>query len=230
MRNKNSLTLAMAVAALASLSAKADIIAYDNSTNFENLFTDRGNLQLGDEVYLSNGADVTMTDFKFEYTYQPAAGHSGATGTVRFYSIVAGAPGPQIGPTSATFTLTSPNPDASHSIDIPNLSVLVPTGALVWTVDFAGLQAGDHAGLRFYNGVGVGGAAGQSFDDHWENLGTVAAPTWARANNTDLIPGGSGQVIDNFGAIVTIVPEPGTIGLLVAGGALLGLASRRRKA
>jgi hypothetical protein len=109
-----------------------------------------------------------------------------------------------------------------HQGLVDGLSLAVP-GRITWTVDFDGVLPADNAGLLFYNGVGQGSGPGQSNDDHWENLGTVATPNWALLNNT------LNGVVDNFGARVTVVPEPGTIALFVGGAALLGIAARRRK-
>lgn len=214
MTNK-SLTLAVAFAAIASLSAKAQgTIAYDNSTGYQNSVTARGNMELGDEINLTTGPS-TLTDFSFEYNY---TGTGGATGTLRIYAKDGGsglAPGTLL-LQSDPFTLQS----GFHSASVNNVSVAVP-GTLIWTVDFEGLT-GTEAGLLFYNGVPVGSGPGQSLDDYWENHGTVGAPDWVIARND--------TVIDNFGARVTVVPEPTTVGLLIGGAAVLGFAVRRRKA
>jgi hypothetical protein len=223
---KNSLTLAVAFAALANLSAKAQIIAYDNTTAPQNSVTARGNVEVGDEINLTTGA-ATLTDFQFEYNYTgPVDGNPAATGILRFYAKDgdAGAlqdvlPGTLLFE-SAPFTLL----DGFHQGAVNGLSLSVP-GTFIWTVDFDGIVGtGDNAGLLFYNGVGVGGGPGQSFDDHWEFVGEVSNPTphWVLTDTPGLI--------DNFGARVTVVPEPTTIGLLLGGAAVLGLAVRRRKA
>ena len=217
MTRTNSLTLAVAFAALASLSAKAQsLIAYDNTTSYQNMVSSRGAIEIGDEINLIGGAN-TITSFAFEYNFTG----TGAAPTA-FFRIwdKTGAGGLAPGNLllqSAQFTLEA----GFHTVTLDNLSLAVP-GTIIWTVDFDGAFPGsDNAGLLFYNGVGVGGGPGQSFDDHWENLGTVAAPNWVLADNAG--------VIDNFGARVTVVPEPGTIALFVGGAAVLGLAARRRK-
>lgn len=214
---KNSLTLAVAVAAIASLSAKAQgTIAYDNTTGYENAVTGRGNIELGDEINLTTG-NSTLTDFSFEYNY---TGAGGASGVLRIYDKTGGgglAPGNVLFQ-SDPFTLQS----GFHSASVNGLSLDVP-GTLIWTVQFSGLTGTD-GGLLFYNGVGVGTGPGQSQDDYWENSTPGGTPTWVIADNAGLV--------DNFGARVTVanVPEPTTIGLLVGGAALLGFAARRRKA
>lgn len=210
---KKSLTLAVATAALASLSAKAQIIAYDNTTGYQGQFSNRGNFEVGDEIYLTTGA-TTLTDFAFEYNY--TAGGDGATGVLRLWNKVGDVPGTLLFQ-SQPFALQS----GLHSAAVNGLSLDVP-GTLIWTVDFDGIGAGEEAGLLFYNGVGVGSGPGQSLDDYWENQGTAAIPNWVLVDTPTLI--------DNFGARVTVVPEPTTVGLLIGGAAVLGLAARRRKA
>lgn len=215
MTNK-SLTLAVAAAALASLSAKAQIIAYDNTTGYQNVVTARGNTELGDEINLTTGA-TTLTRFQFEYNY---SGGDGATGILRLWARDGGPNGLLPGTLllqSDPFALVA----GFNQADVNGLSLDVP-GRLVWTVDFDGLAGAETAGLLFYNGVGVGEGPGQSTDDYWENQGTVAVPDWAL-----MVTGG---IVDNFGARVTVVPEPTTVGLLIGGVAMLGLAARRRKA
>lgn len=217
---KKSLTLAVATAALASLSAKAQVIAYDNTTGYQGRVTALGNSEVGDEINLTTGAS-TLTDFAFEYNY---SGGDGATGVLRLWAKDAAgnlAPGTLL-LQSTPFVLQS----GFHSASVNGLSLSVP-GTLIWSVDFDGLAGAESAGLLFYNGVGVGSGPGQSLDDYWENTGTVAVPNWVlRETDNVAFP----NVIDNFGARVTVVPEPTTVGLLVGGAALLGLAARRRKA
>jgi hypothetical protein len=207
MTNK-SLTLAVATAALASLSATAQIIAYDNTTGYQGQFSNRGNTEVGDEITLSTGASV-LTDFAFEYNYT-TGGDGLATGVLRLWDKAGNIPGSLLFQ-SQPFTLQA----GLHSASVNGLSLPVP-GTLVWTVDFDGIDAGEAAGLLFYNGTS------QSLDDYWENQGTVGVPNWVLQDTATLV--------DNFGARVTVVPEPTTVGLLIGGAAVLGLAARRRKA
>jgi hypothetical protein len=219
---KTSLTLAVAFTAIASLSAKAQVVAYDNTTGYQGEVTSRGNTEIGDEINLSTGP-AAVTDFQFEYNYTgPVSGNPDATGILRFYAKDGNGgltPGTLLFQ-SSPFTLQT----GFHQGAVNGLSLDMP-GTFIWTVDFDGIAGtGDNAGLLFYNGVGVGGGPGQSFDDHWEFTGTTEIPTphWVLADND--------AVIDNFGARVTVVPEPTTVGLLIGGAAVLGLAARRRKA
>src|SRR5215207_1538652 len=140
---KKSLTLAVAAAALASLSAKAQIIAYDNTTGYQDTVTDRGNIELGDEINLTTGASV-LTDFQFEYNY---SGGDGATGVLRLWAKDANG-GLQPGTLllqSSPFNLQS----GLHSAGISGQALAVP-GNLIWTVDFDGIGLGESAGLLFY--------------------------------------------------------------------------------
>src|SRR5688572_3518029 len=84
MTNTNRLTLAVALAALAPLSATAQgIIAYDNTTGYQGVVTSRGNIEIGDEINLNTGP-ATITDFQFEYNYTGVSPL--ATGTLRIYA------------------------------------------------------------------------------------------------------------------------------------------------
>jgi hypothetical protein len=68
----------------------------------------------------------------------------------------------------------------------------------------------------------VGDGPGESADDHWEfNTTTGAWTLYDYALGTDFV--------DNFAARVTVVPEPGTVALMVAGGVAALAAARRRK-
>src|SRR4051812_167420 len=82
MTKSNSLTLAVAVATLAGFTTKADVV-YDNTTNYQNTRTSKGNLELGDEINLTSGA-TTVTEFRFEYAYTGTS--PSAQGIVRFYA------------------------------------------------------------------------------------------------------------------------------------------------
>src|SRR3954468_14601494 len=180
---KNSLTLAVAFAALASLSAKAQIIAYDNSSTYEGSVTSRGNVEVGDEITLSTGA-TTLTDFQFEYNYTgPIAGNPDATGVLRFYAKDGNGgltPGTLLFE-SGPFTLQA----GLHQGAVNGLSLAVP-GTFIWSVDFDGIVGtGDNAGLLFYDPPTVG----SSFNDHWEFVGEPGNPTphWVLTDNPGLI-------------------------------------------
>jgi hypothetical protein len=232
MRKTNGLLFAAALAATAG-SAKAQVIGYDNSATYQGQYSNRGNVEVGDEIRLNTGGPSVVTRFDFEYNFSgpngsavPAGGS--ATGILRFWDNTGITVENRVAPgnllfESSPFTITAnANPAiVSHHAFVDNISVLV-TETFYFSVDFNGVDAGEEAGLMFYSGAGVGSGPGQSLDESWENRGSGSTAQWVLVNT----PG----VFDNFGARVTVVPEPGTIALGIAGAAVLGLAARRRKA
>ena len=216
MSKTKSFTLAVAMATLAGVSSKgADIIAYDNTASYQGVVTSRGTREIGDEVNL--GAASTLTSLQFEYHYAGATGE--AQGILRIYDMKAGGDPGALLLQSSAFSLQN----GFHSGSVTGLSLDV-AAKILYTVEFTGnvTEGGaNNAGLLFYSGAPVGDVAGGSTDDHWENNGTASSPIWVLADNAG--------VVDNFGARVTVVPEPGTIALLGLGAAAL-VAVRRRKA
>jgi hypothetical protein len=231
MRKTNSITLIVALAAWTGLSARGQSalfddlgrpIVYENTTNYQDARTSRGNLEVGDEINLFGGA-TTVAEFRFEYVYTGTS--PAAQGILRFYA-KDDAGGLKPGTVlfeSAPFTLAN----GFHTGIVPDLNLAMP-GTFIWSVQFSGITVGvDDAGLLFYNGVSTGPSAGtstapgSSFDDHWER-NPANLSEWLLTDNSGLI--------DNFGARVITVPEPTTVALLIGGAAVLGLAARRRKA
>jgi hypothetical protein len=231
MTTTKSVTLAIAAAALASLSSQGQLptqpyLAYDNTASSQKingaiLHTSENNKEIGDEINLLNGAN-TVIRFQFEYVYTGPTGP--AVGILRFHELI---------PVGAGFTV-SPNPpllesspfvlengfhqgDTRNTAGTDTIAVAVP-GRFVWSVEFINVPANATAGLLFYNGAGVGDGPGESANDHWER----DPAGWNLYDNA--------LGIDNFGARVTVVPEPGTVALMVAGGIALVAAARRRKA
>ena len=190
-------------------------IVYDNSTTYLGSFTDLGNVEAGDEINITSTAR-TMTDFSFEYYLSP--GSSGNETAELFIRARDGSGGLTPGTVlydSGTIPLTGlQTAQGFGTISATGTSVALPAnGNLVWTVKFSGIDAGEHAGLLYYNPPTVG----SSFDDYWLNNGS----------GFQLVD--SSGIVDNFAARVTAVPEPSTIALILAGAGALGAARLRRK-
>jgi hypothetical protein len=221
MRTTKSVTLAIAAAALASLSSQGQTFGYDNTQTPQTvggdiLYTDVHGPEIGDEINMAQGA-TTMTQFQFEYVYTGVTG-DGAAGVLTIYPMEPVGAG--FRPLDTPLLQSTPFglENGFHQVDTGPISVAVPA-RFVWAVSFFSVPAGTSAGLLFYNGAGVGDGPGESADDHWER---DPVNGWTLYNNA--------LGIDNFNARVTVVPEPGTVALMVAGGAALFAAARRRKA
>ena len=87
-----------------------------------------------------------------------------------------------------------------------------------WTVTFAGIGASEQAGLALF---GPSPSVGQNYSDAWYGAAGTS-PTWALD-----VASGSNPAL-TFGATVTAVPEPSSLGLFAMGGFGL-LASGWRK-
>jgi hypothetical protein len=94
---------------------------------------------------------------------------------------------------------------------------LVTSPQLTFTVQFAGMGAGDNVGVDLYSPPTVG----SMYTDYWQNNGTAANPSWVLLEdasvNVDM-----GQVW-----MGTAVPEPSTLALSLVGGLGLLVAVRR---
>ena len=234
MTTTKSVTLTIA-AIVASLSSQAQFFAYDNTASPQHpvgnttdiLYTDIHFPEIGDEINLIGGAN-TVSRFQFEYVYTGPSSDN-ATAVLRFRELVPSGPGFTVS-TGAPLLQSAPFDleNGFHQVDTGPISVATP-GRFVWTVQFSvpspggtpdnPVGGGNPGGLLFYNGAGVGDGPGESANDHWEfNTNTGQ---WTLYN--------SALGIDNFNARVTVVPEPGTVALMVVGGAALVAAARRRK-
>ena len=235
---KNSGWLAIGALAL-SLSARADVLLQNNTTDLLTRFSD-GALEFGNQINLANGGYIT--NFSFEY-YAGGAGGAGSAFTshdvgvtVRWYlndsaTLYNGyaTPGTLIY-TSSSFI----NPTARLTLNYsssggdfplngwptgPGGATGVPTTrTLTWTVQFTGLGAGDSAGVDLYSGA----PAGSMFVDYWQNNGTTASPNWELLQDSTGRPITIGQ--DWMG---TAVPEPSILALSLMGGLGLLTAVRR---
>ncbi len=205
-----------AVLVVAAVSAVTTAVAqkaiwYDNSTTFLNkAYTVTGaNAEFGDEISmnLAPGA-YPLVDFSFEIYTSGVAVDASKTFTLNLYEKNGTTVGAKLFSKSDVLNQPAGN---YETITVKDINVNVPS-TFVWTVSFAGLQAGEEAGLSIYDPVTVG----SSFKDFWVNEGG----TWT----VKLIDNGNTPA--NFMARAVAIPEPTTIALGALG--LAALLWRRR--
>lgn len=209
----------LAVLALGLSSARAAVV-YELSSGTGNDYY-QGFKEFGDELKLA-GSERIIQSFSFDYfaNYAQAGGL-----TFRIYAndgaLVGGSHTPKTVLDVRTFDILSGG--AHVEINFPYDASNVLPDSITYTVAFSGIGGGspNRAGLILPN---ANPTVGSSFDDIWQRTGTGASD-WALIQVTDAngVP-----VIANFRATVTAVPEPGTVALMVLGGAGLLAASRRR--
>jgi len=181
---------AIGIAAVLAPSTPAAII-YDNSTTYEDAFND-SRLETGDEVNVVGTARL-VTAFAFEYFAEFAA-TGDETARLRFYEMD-GAPGENDFATpgsllydSGAFSITS----GYRTVNITDMSALLPSSKFTWSVEFSGLTNTESAGLLYYDPPTVG-----SSDVYfWEKENG----TWTAVATDD--------TGNNFAARVTAVDAP----------------------
>lgn len=173
------LLLAIGTTAFLSHSVPAAII-YDNSSIFEESFYD-SLLEAGDEVNVVGTARL-VTAFAFEYfaEFTPTGDE---TARVRFYGMD-GAPGDDGIATpgsvlydSGAFSITS----GYRTVNITDMSALLPGSKFTWSVQFAGITEAEEAGLLFYNPPSVGSSDAYFWEK--ENGTWTAVATEDTGNN-----------------------------------------------
>jgi hypothetical protein len=232
---KNSGWLAIGALAL-GLSARADVLLQNNTTDLLTRFSD-GGTEFGNQIFLANGGFIT--NFSFEY-YAGGAGGAGtsfAAGehvnvTVRWY--LQNGPTPfngyttpgtliysettQIAPTTRLTLDYSPGSGDFLPGGQPTGVIIPQSRDLTWTVQFTGLSGGESAGVDLFSGA----AANSMYADYWQNNGTVGSPSW------ELLKDSAGRPI-TIGQewMGTAVPEPSILALSLMGGLGLLTAVRR---
>lgn len=203
---------------MASVLSTASFAAevYNNSINSQNSFFGSAN-EFGDQIDLA-GTERQVTTFRFDYFLSPAANNN-ETVNFRIYNN----DGPNGPPTqllyeSGPISIVNRSEAGYGSVTIEDLEITVQD-TLTWTVLFGGIDPFETAGLLMYDPPVVG----KSFDDYWEKgpNGAWATMTFGEGDPQNLVA--------NFGAVVSAVPEPGTVQLALVGGLVwLGFAAKRR--
>jgi hypothetical protein len=230
--------VAVGAVALLTQNAQSQTTVYNNTSTFAGDFN-YNNAQAGNEVILAgstSGDEITSFQFQYDFlnstlgtTGTPAGGE---TVTLSFYNNYGGTKvsGYAAPVTPALFTSTPVSLSGQGFTTGTSLTFSVANGGLpaagvnvpqifTWTVTFAGIGSAENAGLAEYGPTPL---VGQNYSDAWYNTAGAASPVWA----LDLASSGNPAL--NFGATVSAVPEPSSIGLFAMGSIGL-LASGWRK-
>jgi len=231
--------LAVGAIALLAQNAQSQSVVYNNTTTFTGDFN-YGNNQAGNEVILAGSTSGDeITSFAFQYDFLNSSGTTagtpagGETASLTFYQNWGTASstkfnGYTVPQTPALFTTTTPVSIAGgfttgSTITFSTANGGLPAGGVdvpqifTWTVTFAGIGGSENAGLALFAPATVG----QNYNDAWYGAAGTS-PTWSLD-----VASGSNPAL-TFGATVTAVPEPSSLGLFAMGGFGL-LASGWRK-
>ena len=227
MRNTNTgsnLVACLAATVLMGASASAQEVIYQNSTGGLNVVSDQGSAEIGDMVSFA-GSARTLTEFSFDYYISPtASGNEAFQVFIRTMDGAGGFPGSVIYDSGllGTSLITSGLDNGFGRFVAQGLSLDVPEN-VTWSVAFSGFEAGE-GGLRFAGDAEVGmsprfdsGTFGASGTDFYFRMGTEG---WEVLTQGDLV--------ENFAASFTAVPEPSTWALLIGGLATFGFMRRRK--
>jgi len=227
--------VAIGAVALLAQSSQGQSVYYNNSTTFLGDFN-YGAGTAGNEVILTSPTGGDVTSFSFQYDLlNSSLGTTGTPGTgdtatLTFWNNYGGAKvsgyeQPNVALfTSSAIPLTgtgTPGYTTGQQLVFSAANGGLPAGGVdvpsifTWTVTFAGLGT-DVAGLAQY---GPTPSVGQNYGDAWYS---TTPGTWA------LDVASSGGVPLTFGATITAVPEPSSLGLFAMGATGL-LASGWRK-
>jgi len=183
-------------------------VIYDNTTNFSGYFYNQGDGDIaGDEVNLAgndrcvNHVDIQMgadTSLVADTTFRIYANDAGGAPGTLLYEQALG----QVAYGGST-TLSI---DLLANVEVPS--------PLTWTIELNNRTVPTgHVGPRVCDPPTVG----SSLDDFWMDQGSGFALYWF-----------GGSPVANFGARITAVPEPATMGLFGLG-ALFAAYRRRRR-
>lgn len=214
---------------------------YQNNTTDLGINFSPGTLETGDEIVLAGTLQRNIVNFTFDFYGIAGAGApvgqflgANVQARVRFYTMNGPVNGQGFitpGPThltpffDSTFSfLPTPRSTAEFSTAFNDFgpggaSLPIPGAAIAnqhitWSVQFSGMVGGDEVGLNLYNPPTVG----SSLPDYW----TYDAINLWQVKTNALNP-------MNFGATMSAVPEPSTVGLLICGGLGLLFATRKTR-
>ena len=228
MRNMNTgsnLAACLAATVLLGASASAQEVIYENTTGGLNVVSDQGTAQIGDMVSFA-GSARTVTEFAFEYYVNPSAsGNESFQVFIRNHDGSGGFPGSVIYDSGLlnTATITGGlDENGFGTFRATGLSLEVPE-SVTWSVAFSGFEAGE-GGLRFAGDAEVG--MSPRFDNG--TFGASGSDFYLRMGNEGWEVLTQGELVENFAASFTAVPEPSTWALLIGGLATFGFIRRRK--
>jgi hypothetical protein len=183
--------------ALLAQGAHGQSVIYNDTTNFQGDFSYGTNLQVGNEIILASPFDnYLITSFGFQFFFTGTGSPSGSeTADLRIYLNNAAPVDGYASPgallyDSGAFSLGSYTTGSVATFNQATLNggIGVPPYGVTWTVSFAGLTAGESAGLALFSPATVG----ENYDDAWINTNGT---TWQLEVSTN------GNPPDDFGAI-----------------------------
>ena len=220
-KTKTGLSVAACLAASVALAPAAfgqsGTIIYDNTANFLGQRTSQQNAEIGDIVNFSAGtaSDRLLQEFAFEY-FMTTGVSGNETAQVFLRSVNDGISPDAIIFQTEPFSITS----GFNTVRVPGFNTPLPE-SVAWTVQFAGFEGAEEAGLLFNNSTGtdlVG--SNPTFNGAQFTIQRNADGSFAILDT----PG----VVDNLTARFTAVPEPSAFALILGGLAGFSLLRRRK--
>jgi hypothetical protein len=203
-------TVAAGVFAFLAQNAQSQLIGtgnlYQDSTTTQNGNFNNGNNTEGNEVVLAGtAASDLITSFSFQFDYTGTGNPSAVTADVQFFANTGGAVSGYASPggtplfDSGAFSIGGYTAGSTVNFDQADLGggVVVPQD-FTWVVTFAGLTAGENAGLALYSPATVG----QNFNDAWVNDNNGNPNSW----QLDVATQGNPPL--DFGAVFNGTPVP----------------------